>query len=195
MLAIDRHTWDARSEFVDSSGYGEPRAGFIDSFPAVFEEDLRSTSLVWFNARVGALQLSTGLIQIRRENGGAMDEHADDIKYRRPADIPPETPIPLTQIGDANGRYSDHGVGMYCSVDGKQSARRARSELWAIRHKTRTEHAGPVWFYCADHMPNREWNADVDGRTVRAREVNCNDCFLVVPVGSICEETGQAHQG
>lgn len=122
-----------------------------------------------------------------------MNHQRDEIKYGRIEDIPPEIPIPLTQVADHNGRYSDHGEGMYCSHEGKNSARRGRNELWAIRHKTREDLPGPVWFYCLDHLPSREWNAGDDGRSLRVNEITCSDCFLVVTIGTICEETGRVH--
>lgn len=117
----------------------------------------------------------------------------EEIEYARLEDIPPETPIALTRIGRHNGRYDDFGAGMFCSPEGKGSLLRARTELWAVRHKTREELPGPVWFYCLEHLPSREWVAGGDGFTVRANELTCPDCFLVVPVGSVCDETGQPH--
>lgn len=122
-----------------------------------------------------------------------MTASRDDVLYVTLSGLPPETPIPLTAIDRHSGRYDDFGPGMYCSPEGKESAKRARNELWAVRHQTRDELPGPTWFYCREHLPTREWVAGEDGRAVRATEVACQDCFLVVPRGTICEQTGQVH--
>jgi hypothetical protein len=110
-------------------------------------------------------------------------------------DIPPNVPVALTDIDPADGYFADFGPGMYCSVCGKQSMRVARAELWAIRHQTREELAGPLWTYCREHLPAREWRRnDTDPTGISAHEIQCSDCFLVVAAGSICDETGRVHE-
>jgi len=113
--------------------------------------------------------------------------------YERLEGIPPETPIPLTQIGEHGGRYVDNGPGMYCSPEGTTSMRRARTELWAIRHQTRPDRPGQLRFYCRDHLPDREWVAGRDSLTARTDEYTCGDCFLLVREGSTCGDTGRLH--
>jgi len=116
--------------------------------------------------------------------------------YARIEDIPPEMPIPLTEIEPHGGRwdYSDYGANAYCSECGRESARRARGDLWAIRHQTREDLPGPVWTYCRDHLPTREWTRGEDGRGSHVREVECPECFMLAPVGSICDTTGLPHK-
>jgi hypothetical protein len=111
------------------------------------------------------------------------------------ADIPPETPISLTEVDPDGGRYADHGSRAYCSQCGKKSTRLARSELWAIRHKTRPDNNGVVRLYCREHLPSREWvQGGSAGLTVRGDEFSCPDCWLVVRVGSPCATTGAEHR-
>lgn len=40
-----------------------------------------------------------------------------------------------------------------CSVCGPDSAPRERTDLWALKHRHPTDHAGYVRFYCKDHVP------------------------------------------
>lgn len=81
---------------------------------------------------------------------------SDAIEYTNFEDLPVETPVQLTKLWENDGRYADYGPGMFCSPEGKSSLRRARSELWAVRHKPRDDKTGAVWFYCLDHLPSRE---------------------------------------
>ncbi|WP_404433857.1 glucose-6-phosphate dehydrogenase [Microbacterium lacus] len=40
-----------------------------------------------------------------------------------------------------------------CSVCGPASDARPRTELWALKHRHPTDHAGYVRFYCTEHLP------------------------------------------
>lgn len=113
------------------------------------------------------------------------------------ADLPPETPLPLTDIDPDGGALADYGSHAYCSRCGKNSTRLARTELWAVRHKTREDNKGIVRLYCRDHLPSREWvQGGATSLTIRGYEFTCLDCFLVVRVGAPepCAETGREHR-
>lgn len=131
----------------------------------------------------------------RRESQAAGAAHVGARKALiRIEDIPPNVPVPLTEVDPAGGYLADFGPGMYCSVCGTQSVRVARGELWAIRHQTREKLAGPLWTYCREHLPGREWRRnDTDPTGISAHEIQCSDCFLVVTAGSICDQTGRVH--
>lgn len=110
------------------------------------------------------------------------------------ADIPPETPLPLTEVDSDGGKYADHGPHAYCSQCGKKSARLARSELWAVRHKTREDNKGIVRLYCRDHLPSREWvQGGSTSLAAKNDEFTCPDCWFVVRVGTPCASTGAEH--
>jgi len=110
--------------------------------------------------------------------------------------LPVEVPVSLTEVDPRGRRWddSDYGASSCCSECGRDSARRARGELWAIRHQTREELPGPVWTSCRDHLPTQEWTRGEDGRGSRAREVECAECLMPGPAGSICGETGLLHE-
>lgn len=109
-------------------------------------------------------------------------------------ELPANVVIPLVDIDTDGGRLTDYGPDMYCSTCGKNSQRLRRNELWAIRHKTRDDQPGPIWTYCREHLPNRDWQAngkDLLGQA--SNEIDCSDCFLVVRAGSLCDATGEPH--
>lgn len=116
------------------------------------------------------------------------------VVLARIEDIPPERPVPLTEVHPADGRYADFGEGMYCSECGTQSARLARRDLWAVRHLPSVGRHGFVNRYCLDHLPDHEW-VDGGGSRVRSRlrEVECPECFMLMALGSVCDVTGQSH--
>ena len=122
----------------------------------------------------------------------------EGVKYARITDIPPETVIRLTEIAPhgTSWDYSDYGEHAYCSECGTKSERRARTDLWAIRHQTDPDLPGPVNRYCLEHLPSREWEAG--GSTnlaVRRDEYPCPDCDgLIVRVGTPCPATGKEHR-
>lgn len=63
---------------------------------------------------------------------------------------------------------------------------------WAIQRQTREEVAGPLCTYCREHLPARDWRRnDTDTTAISTHEIQCDDCFLVMTAGSMCDETGR----
>lgn len=126
-----------------------------------------------------------------------MEVHRDSYVYRTRFDIPANVPVNVQEIDpEGDPGLLDFGVDAYCSVCGPASGAQPRSELWAVRQKTTDQLAGPVWKYCREHLPDREWQpGGVNSRGSRISESTCMDCFIIVPTGSICDVTGKPHVG
>lgn len=123
-----------------------------------------------------------------------MTDNGSSYPYRTRGDIPANVLVPVAEIDPAGDPgLTDWGQDAYCSICGPQSSPHARADLWAVRQKTVDELPGPVWKYCREHVPDREWQHGSDGRVGHASEMTCTDCFMVAAVGSICDVTGRPH--
>lgn len=60
---------------------------------------------------------------------------AADQTYARFADLPLDELVPLTALTGDPHRYGDFAEGSYCSTCGKNSAKRARADLWMMRRE------------------------------------------------------------
>jgi hypothetical protein len=95
-----------------------------------------------------------------------------------------------------------------CSVCGGDSELRARTELWAIKHRHPNQHAGYVRFYCQQHLPviagpavpvQTRRSAARAERTAAIRRpaavdekprAMCPDCFVEISATGVCGMCG-----
>lgn len=95
-----------------------------------------------------------------------------------------------------------------CSVCGVESELRPRTELWAVKHRHRNDHAGYVRFYCSAHLPAVEPVAQpahirskpaprerrpAARRPAPATETTramCPNCFIEVSATGVCGMCG-----
>ena len=115
-------------------------------------------------------------------------------------EIPFETPMIVASVvpGDPTR----------CSVCGGDSQLRARTELWAVKHRHPNQHAGFVRFYCQAHLPVLERVAPVETRRTAARaeraaavrrpaavdaapRAMCPECFVEVSATGECGMCGR----
>lgn len=111
--------------------------------------------------------------------------------------LPFDAPTPVADIAP--------GEDTRCSVCGGESAPRPRTELWALKHRHPTDHAGYVRFYCADHLPVIQRKpaaaasaARPERRTAPRRPMPsdapmramCPDCYVEVSAKGLCGMCG-----
>lgn len=108
--------------------------------------------------------------------------------YAKFADLPLGELVPLTALPGNPDLYGDYGEGTYCSTCGKNSARRARADLWMMRREWGGTYQ--TRFYCRDHFPNADNGGGGGERRSRAAEVTCPNCFLRTPPGDECANCG-----
>jgi len=109
-----------------------------------------------------------------------------DAPYTRWAELPFETAVSMTEFVN-EGDFKDYGRLLYCSVCGTNSARRARKDLWAIRHRRSNAPDGHTRTYDREHLPENEW---ATRRPARSSGGVCPSCGLALPLVGICDNCG-----
>lgn len=119
---------------------------------------------------------------------------AADQTYARFVDLPLDELVPLTALTGDPHRYGDFAEGSYCSTCGKNSANRARADLWMMRREWGdTFHTR---FYCREHFPDGRADGDGGGHSRQPiAEVTCRSCFLRTPSGDDCSNCGASLAG
>lgn len=108
--------------------------------------------------------------------------------YSRFKDLPLGELVPLTALTGDQRLYGDYCEGSFCSTCGKNSARRAKSDLWMLRREWGdTYHTR---FYCREHFPDEDNGGGGGRRQSRVLEVTCSSCYLKTPVGEDCTNCG-----
>ena len=115
------------------------------------------------------------------------------------------------RVRDSHDRRRDlvPGDPTRCSVCGGDSELRARTELWAVKHRHPNQHAGYVRFYCQPHLPVVERvrvpvetavarslgpsarpRSGARRRSMRSRRAMCPDCFVEISATGVCGMCG-----